>query len=112
MRHRSPEGDTATGRNGDDVALGLFLHLPASTAISDEEWVDSLNINFLAALRVTYGVLDELKKTKGNIITVSAGGRIAFRGTMAHYGPPRPRSTTGRKLSQRNWHRRACASTS
>jgi NAD(P)-dependent dehydrogenase (short-subunit alcohol dehydrogenase family) len=62
------------------------LHLPASTAISDEEWVDSLNINFLAALRVTYGVLDELKKTKGNIITVSAGGRIAFGGAMAHYG--------------------------
>jgi NAD(P)-dependent dehydrogenase (short-subunit alcohol dehydrogenase family) len=60
------------------------LHLPASTAISDEEWVDSLNINFLAALRVTYGVLDELKKTKGNIITVSAGGRIAFGGAMAH----------------------------
>ena len=62
------------------------LHLPASTVISDEEWVDSLNINFLAALRVTYGVLDELKKTKGNIITVSAGGRIAFGGAMAHYG--------------------------
>lgn len=33
------------------------VHLPASTAISDEEWVDSLNINFLAALRVTYASL-------------------------------------------------------
>lgn len=62
------------------------VHLPASTAISDEEWVDSLNINFLAALRVTYAVLDELKKTKGNIVNVTSGGRIAFGGAMAHYG--------------------------
>ena len=62
------------------------VHLPASTAISDEEWVDSININFLAALRVTYAVLDELKKTKGNIVNVTSGGRIAFGGAMAHYG--------------------------
>jgi NAD(P)-dependent dehydrogenase (short-subunit alcohol dehydrogenase family) len=62
------------------------LHLPASTAISDEEWVDSLNINFLAALRVTYAALDELKKTKGNIVNVTSGGRIAFGGAIAHYG--------------------------
>jgi NAD(P)-dependent dehydrogenase (short-subunit alcohol dehydrogenase family) len=62
------------------------LHLPASTAISDEEWVDSLNINFLAALRITYAALDELVKTKGSIVNVTAGGRIAFGGPMAHYG--------------------------
>jgi len=62
------------------------LHLPASTAISDEEWVDSLNINFLAALRITYASLDELVKTKGSIVNVTAGGRIAFGGPMAHYG--------------------------
>ncbi len=31
-----------------------------STAISDEEWVDSLNVNFLSALRITYASLDEL----------------------------------------------------
>jgi NAD(P)-dependent dehydrogenase (short-subunit alcohol dehydrogenase family) len=62
------------------------LHLPASTAILDEEWVDSLNINFLAALRITYAALDELVKTKGSIVNVTAGGRIAFGGPMAHYG--------------------------
>ena len=62
------------------------LHLPASTAISDDEWVDSLNINFLSALRVTYGVLDELVKTKGSVVNVTSGGRIAFGGPMAHYG--------------------------
>src|ERR1700729_128278 len=39
--------------------------LPASTAIPDDEWVDSLNINFLSSLRITYAVLEELIKTKG-----------------------------------------------
>ncbi|MGV2287182.1 oxidoreductase [Trinickia sp. YCB016] len=62
------------------------LHLPASTAIPDEEWVDSLNVNFLAALRITYASLDELVKTKGSIVNVTAGGRIARGGPMAHYG--------------------------
>ncbi len=60
--------------------------LPSSAAIADEEWLDSLNINFLAALRVTYAALPELLKTKGNIVNVTAGGRIAFGGPMAHYG--------------------------
>ncbi|HEY0256876.1 MAG TPA: oxidoreductase [Candidatus Methylacidiphilales bacterium] len=62
------------------------VHLPSSAAISDEEWVDSLNINFLAALRVTYAALGELIKTKGSIVNVTSGGRIAFGGPMAHYG--------------------------
>ncbi|WP_158745287.1 oxidoreductase [Acidisphaera sp. L21] len=60
--------------------------LPSSAAIPDEEWLDSLNINFLAALRVTYAALPELLKTKGTIVNVTAGGRIAFGGPMAHYG--------------------------
>jgi NAD(P)-dependent dehydrogenase (short-subunit alcohol dehydrogenase family) len=62
------------------------VHLPSSAVISDEEWVDSLNINFLAALRITYASLEELIKTKGAIVNVTAGGRIAFGGPMAHYG--------------------------
>jgi NAD(P)-dependent dehydrogenase (short-subunit alcohol dehydrogenase family) len=62
------------------------VHLPASTAISDDEWVDSLNINFLAALRVTYASVAELIKSKGTIVNVTSGGRIAFGGPMAHYG--------------------------
>jgi NAD(P)-dependent dehydrogenase (short-subunit alcohol dehydrogenase family) len=62
------------------------VHLPSSAAISDEEWVDSININFLAALRVTYGVIGELVKTRGSIVNVTAGGRIAFGGPLAHYG--------------------------
>jgi NAD(P)-dependent dehydrogenase (short-subunit alcohol dehydrogenase family) len=62
------------------------VHLPASTAITDDEWVDSLNINFLAALRITYASLAELIKSKGTIVNVTSGGRIAFGGPMAHYG--------------------------
>src|SRR4029077_15947209 len=48
------------------------VHLPSSAAISDEEWVDSININFLAALRLTYAVLPELIKTKGSIVNVTS----------------------------------------
>ena len=62
------------------------VHLPSSAAISDEEWVDSLNVNFLSALRVTYGVLPELLKTKGAVVNVTSGGRVAFGGPLAHYG--------------------------
>jgi NAD(P)-dependent dehydrogenase (short-subunit alcohol dehydrogenase family) len=60
--------------------------LPSSAAIPDDEWVDSLNINFLAALRVTYASLEALVKSKGAIVNVTAGGRVAFGGPMAHYG--------------------------
>src|SRR5258708_12260723 len=36
------------------------LHLPASTAISDQELVDSLNLNFLSPLPITYPPLHDL----------------------------------------------------
>ena len=62
------------------------LHLPTSAAIPDAEWVDSLNINFLAPLRVTYAVLPELLKNKGSVVNVSSGRRIALGGGLAHYG--------------------------
>jgi NAD(P)-dependent dehydrogenase (short-subunit alcohol dehydrogenase family) len=61
--------------------------LPNSEAIGDEDWVDSLNINFLAALRVTYAALPALKKSQAaSIVNITAGGRIAFGGAMLHYG--------------------------
>jgi NAD(P)-dependent dehydrogenase (short-subunit alcohol dehydrogenase family) len=63
------------------------LHLPNSEAISDDEWLDSLNINFLAALRITYALLPAIKKSKtGAIVNVTAGGRTPFGGAMLHYG--------------------------
>jgi NAD(P)-dependent dehydrogenase (short-subunit alcohol dehydrogenase family) len=69
-----------------NAAGAARVHLPDSMAISDEEWVDSLNINFLSALRVTNALLAELKKSKGAIVNVTSGGRIAYAGAMAHYG--------------------------
>jgi NAD(P)-dependent dehydrogenase (short-subunit alcohol dehydrogenase family) len=72
------------------------VHLPSSAAISDEEWVDSININFLAALRVTYGVIGELVKTRGSIVNVTAGGRIALGGPLAHWQPCSARGSAHR----------------
>jgi NAD(P)-dependent dehydrogenase (short-subunit alcohol dehydrogenase family) len=63
------------------------VHLPNSEAISDAEWVDALNVNFLSAVRVTYSVLEALRKgTSASILNVSAGGVLPFRGPVAHYG--------------------------
>jgi NAD(P)-dependent dehydrogenase (short-subunit alcohol dehydrogenase family) len=86
--------------------------LPSSAAIPDEEWIDSLNINFLAALRVTYAVVPELLKTKGSIVNVTAGGPSPSAARWRTTALPRLRSATGRKPSLRSWRRKACASTS
>jgi NAD(P)-dependent dehydrogenase (short-subunit alcohol dehydrogenase family) len=96
-------GDTRTKDGADKVAkeaiqklggLDILVNsagaarviLGDSASIPEEDWLDSLNINFLAALRVTYAALPELVKTKGKIVNVSAGGRVSFGGGMAHYG--------------------------
>ena len=51
--------------------------MPNSEAISDAEWVDSLNVNFLSAVRLTYAVLPALREgTSASIINVSAGGAL------------------------------------
>jgi NAD(P)-dependent dehydrogenase (short-subunit alcohol dehydrogenase family) len=63
------------------------VHLPNSEAISDAEWVDSLNVNFLSAVRLTYSVLPALREgTSASIINVSSGGVLPFGGPVAHYG--------------------------
>lgn len=63
------------------------VFLPNSEAIPDAEWVDSLNINFLSAVRVTYAALNALKQSNSaSIVNVSAGGVIPFGGVVAHYG--------------------------
>lgn len=63
------------------------VHLPNSEAIPDSEWVDSLNINFLSVVRVTYAALNALKASKAaSIVNISAGGVIPFGGIVAHYG--------------------------
>ena len=68
-------------------AGGTRVHMPNSEAISDAEWVDSLNLNFLSAVRLTYSVLPALREgTSASIINVSAGGILPFGGPVAHYG--------------------------
>nr|WP_216821015.1 SDR family NAD(P)-dependent oxidoreductase [Singulisphaera sp. GP187] len=63
------------------------VHLPASSAISDEEWLDSLNINFLSAVRMTNAVLSALKESTAgaSIINVSAVGAGPALGPLLHY---------------------------
>jgi len=68
-------------------AGGTRVHLPNSEAISDAEWVESLNVNFLSAVRLTYSVLPALREgTSAAIVNVSAGGALPFGGPVAHYG--------------------------
>jgi NAD(P)-dependent dehydrogenase (short-subunit alcohol dehydrogenase family) len=63
------------------------VHLPGIEAIPDDEWIDSLNINFMSAVRVTNAVLTVLRQSKsGAIVNVSSGGLLPFGGPLAHYG--------------------------
>jgi NAD(P)-dependent dehydrogenase (short-subunit alcohol dehydrogenase family) len=94
---RTKEGADAVGKlalkelGGLDILVNAVgaarVHLPTSEAIPDEEWVDSLNINFLATLRVTNSVLSVLKQSSsGAIINVSSGRRLPYGGPLLHYG--------------------------
>jgi NAD(P)-dependent dehydrogenase (short-subunit alcohol dehydrogenase family) len=94
---RSDEGVKAVATEALRVLGGLDIlvnnagaarvHLPGTTAISDAEWVDSVNINFLSAVRLTSAVLPSLLKSKaGAIINVSAVGAGPLPGFLAHYG--------------------------
>jgi NAD(P)-dependent dehydrogenase (short-subunit alcohol dehydrogenase family) len=61
--------------------------LPGIEAISDDEWMASLMINFMSAVRVTNPLLNALRANgSGAIVNVSAGGRLPFHGFLAHYG--------------------------
>jgi len=61
--------------------------LPGIESISDEDWLDSVMINFMSAVRVTNPLLNALKASgSGAIVNVTSGGVIPFHGFMAHYG--------------------------
>lgn len=60
--------------------------LPDSSAITDTQWMDSLNINLMAAVRLTTAVLSTLKRSKsGVIINLSAACATPAPGAMLHY---------------------------
>jgi NAD(P)-dependent dehydrogenase (short-subunit alcohol dehydrogenase family) len=62
------------------------VHLPGSTAIPDEEWVDSLNINLLAVVRMVNATLPALKQSKSAaIVNISAVPTNAPPPPLAHY---------------------------
>ena len=61
--------------------------LSGMVAISDEDWIGSLMINFMSAIRVTGPLLAVLRKSNsGAIVNLSAGGLLPFKGVLAHYG--------------------------
>lgn len=61
--------------------------LPGIEAISDEEWIESLMINFMSAVRVTNPLLNALRESgMGAIVNISAGGLMPLHGFLAHYG--------------------------
>ncbi len=56
-------------------------------SISDDDWLNSLNINFMSAVRMTNPLLPLLRSsTSGVIVNISAGGLLPFYGFLAHYG--------------------------
>ena len=63
------------------------VHLPNLAAIPDEEWIDSINANFMSAVRMTASVLTALQASKSaSIVNVSSGGVTPMGGGLSHYG--------------------------
>lgn len=63
------------------------LHLPGTAAISDEEWQDALDRNYLSAVRVTAALLPALVESKAAaIINISSGGVKPTPAPLLHYG--------------------------
>jgi NAD(P)-dependent dehydrogenase (short-subunit alcohol dehydrogenase family) len=61
--------------------------LPGIETISDDEWLESLMVNFMSAVRITKPLLNALRQSgSGNIVNLSAGGLLPFHGFLAHYG--------------------------
>ena len=93
---RSKEGAEALTKEALQVLGGIDIlinnagaarvYLQGSSSIPDEEWLDSLNINFLSAVRVTNAFLPSLKESKaGAIVNISSGGATPPPGPLVHY---------------------------
>jgi NAD(P)-dependent dehydrogenase (short-subunit alcohol dehydrogenase family) len=60
------------------------VHLDGS--ISDEEWLDSLNINFLSAVRVTTAALPALRQSEhAAIVNISSNATVTAAPPLLHY---------------------------
>lgn len=95
---RSKEGAQAVAQEAISILGGLDILIHSAGAarvqltsmdqIPEEEWLDSLDINFLAALRITNAILPALRESGvgAAIVYVSAGGKLPFGGPLSHYG--------------------------
>ena len=69
-----------------NAAGATRVFLQGSASIPDEEWLDSLAINFLSAVRVTNAALPALKASKTPaIINISSDGTANPAAPMLHY---------------------------
>jgi NAD(P)-dependent dehydrogenase (short-subunit alcohol dehydrogenase family) len=70
--------------------------------IPDEEWLDSLNVNLLSAVRVTSAVLPALKESaSAAIVNISSGSAFTAGPAALHYGAAKAAlNTYGKGLSQ------------
>jgi NAD(P)-dependent dehydrogenase (short-subunit alcohol dehydrogenase family) len=93
---RSNDGATQFAAKALEVLGGLDIlvnnagaarvHLGGAVSIPDEEWVDSLNINFLSAIRVTNAFLPALRESShAAIINLAAGATSAAPGPLLQY---------------------------
>jgi NAD(P)-dependent dehydrogenase (short-subunit alcohol dehydrogenase family) len=65
-------------------AMRRRLMTPANNSIPDEEWVDSLNINFLSAVRATNAFPPALREAgSGAIINIASGTYAVCGGSIA-----------------------------
>jgi NAD(P)-dependent dehydrogenase (short-subunit alcohol dehydrogenase family) len=68
-----------------DNAGAARVYLDGTAAIPDGEWQDSLNINFLSAVRLDAALLPQLREGGGSIIHISSTVTLAPAGPMLHY---------------------------
>jgi NAD(P)-dependent dehydrogenase (short-subunit alcohol dehydrogenase family) len=62
-------------------------YLVGSAAIPDQEWQDSLDVNFLSAVRLTSAALPALRESSSAaIVNVSSGGATPLPAPLLHYG--------------------------
>jgi NAD(P)-dependent dehydrogenase (short-subunit alcohol dehydrogenase family) len=91
---RTVEGVNAVVKQAVDVLGGLDIlvnnagaarvHLDGN--ISDDEWLDSLNINFLSAVRVTVAALPALQASEhAAIVNISSNATVMAAPPLLHY---------------------------
>ncbi|WP_408234372.1 MULTISPECIES: SDR family NAD(P)-dependent oxidoreductase [Paraburkholderia] len=65
---------------------GTRVYVQGSAPIPDEEWLDSLDINFLVAVRLTNAVLPSLKNPKAGVfINITSSEATPPPAPLRHY---------------------------